>query len=87
MLMQLLQILYASDLLYALSLSLAKVSVLQFLGKLSVNKLHSKICFWSSILIVAWTVPVFFTLAFRCGLPPWRIDSDHCVNIVSVTFN
>ncbi|KAJ5219380.1 uncharacterized protein N7498_001479 [Penicillium cinerascens] len=74
--------LYSSDLLYVLCLSLAKVSILQFLEKLCVNKRHKTICRWSSILIAVWTVPVFFTLAFKCGASrPWDVDNGHCINI------
>ncbi|KAJ5722582.1 hypothetical protein N7488_000617 [Penicillium malachiteum] len=74
--------LYASNLLYVLALSLAKVSVLQFLNKLCVNKTHKKICFWSSVLVAIWTIPVFFTLAFQCGAHnPWDTTDDHCINI------
>ncbi|KAJ5083380.1 hypothetical protein N7456_012807 [Penicillium angulare] len=74
--------LYSSDLLYILSLSLAKVSVLQFLEKLCVNKLHKTICRWSSILVAVWTVPVFFTLAFKCGASsPWDTENRHCINV------
>ncbi|KAJ6133919.1 hypothetical protein N7523_000241 [Penicillium sp. IBT 18751x] len=46
--------LYASELLYIVSLSLAKISVLQFIDKLNVNKLHKKTCFFATITIFAW---------------------------------
>lgn len=74
--------LYSSDLLYILSLSLAKVSVIQFLEKLCVAKNHKSICRWSSILVAVWTVPVLFTLAFKCGASsPWDLDNGHCIKI------
>ncbi|PYH89330.1 hypothetical protein BO71DRAFT_423081 [Aspergillus ellipticus CBS 707.79] len=76
------KIIYASDLLYVLALSLAKISVLQLLSKLTVNKLHKKICLWSIILVTVWTIPVFFTLAFRCGVPsPWKPKDGQCIEI------
>ncbi|OKL55492.1 hypothetical protein UA08_09185 [Talaromyces atroroseus] len=74
--------LYTSDLLYVLSLSLAKVSIFQFLEKLCVEKRHKTICRWSSLLVAVWTVPVFFTLAFKCGTSsPWNMDDGHCIRI------
>ncbi|PCG99896.1 Hypothetical protein PENO1_050640 [Penicillium occitanis (nom. inval.)] len=76
------QDLYSSDLLYILSLSLAKISVFQFLDKLCVAKSHKNICRWSSLLVAAWTVPVVFTLAFKCGVSsPWDLDNGHCIKI------
>lgn len=78
------QYLYASELLYILSLSLAKISVLQFIDKLNVNKLHKKTCFLATIAIIAWAVAAFFTLAFQCRIPiPWDRNSGHCINAVS----
>jgi hypothetical protein len=82
------QHLYSSDLLYVVSLSLAKVSVFQFLEKLCVEKRHKSICRWSTLLVVAWTVPVFFTLAFKCGISsPWDMDNAHCIKVVSSDFS
>lgn len=79
------QDLYSSDLLYILSLSLAKISIFQFLDKLCVVKSHKNICRWSSLLVAAWTVPVVFTLAFKCGVSrPWDLDNGHCIKIVSL---
>ncbi|KAI3005131.1 hypothetical protein CBS147346_4459 [Aspergillus niger] len=74
--------LYSSNILYVLALSLAKISVLLLLNKLSVNRWHKKILFWTSGLVGIWTVPVFFTLAFQCGVPePWDASNGHCINI------
>ncbi|GCB25368.1 hypothetical protein AAWM_08253 [Aspergillus awamori] len=74
--------LYSSNILYVLALSLAKISVLLLLNKLSVNRWHKKISFWTSVLVGIWTVPVFFTLAFQCGVPePWDASNGHCINI------
>ncbi|KAI2863616.1 hypothetical protein CBS147320_6453 [Aspergillus niger] len=74
--------LYSSNILYVLALSLAKISVLLLLNKLSVNRWHKKILFWTSVLVGIWTVPVFFTLAFQCGVPePWDASNGHCINI------
>lgn len=79
------QDLYSSDLLYILSLSLAKISVFQFLNKLCVAQSHKNICRWSSLLVAVWTVPVLFTLAFKCGAStPWDLDNGHCIKIVSL---
>ncbi|CAI7668089.1 unnamed protein product [Penicillium palitans] len=73
--------LYASDLLYVLALSLTKISVLEFLNKLCVNKSHKIVCFWTSIVVLVWTFPVFFTLAFKCGAPrPWEMDNGKCID-------
>ncbi|KAF5015442.1 hypothetical protein F66182_13233, partial [Fusarium sp. NRRL 66182] len=76
------QDLYSSDLLYILSLSLAKISVFQFLNKLCVAEIHKIICRWSSLLVAVWTIPVLFTLAFKCGASsPWNLDNGHCIKI------
>ena len=82
------QDLYSSDLLYILSLSLAKISVFQFLNKLCVAEIHKIICRWSSLLVAVWTIPVLFTLAFKCGASsPWNLDNGHCIKIVSLNFH
>ncbi|OOF96812.1 hypothetical protein ASPCADRAFT_129879 [Aspergillus carbonarius ITEM 5010] len=74
--------LYTADLFYVLALSLAKVSVLHLLNKLTVNKWHKQITCWTSILVGIWTVPVFFALAFKCGAPnPWATTNHHCINM------
>ncbi|RAO73226.1 uncharacterized protein BHQ10_009238 [Talaromyces amestolkiae] len=76
------QDLYSSDLLYILSLSLAKISVIQFLNKLCVAEIHKIICRWSSLLVAVWTIPVVFTLAFKCGASsPWDLENGHCIKI------
>ncbi|PYI07736.1 hypothetical protein BO78DRAFT_442615 [Aspergillus sclerotiicarbonarius CBS 121057] len=76
------RVLYAADLFYVLALSLAKVSVLHLLNKLTVNKWHKQITCWTSILVGIWTVPVFFALAFKCGAPnPWVTTNRHCINM------
>ena len=83
-----LQALYTADLFYVLALSLAKVSVLHLLNKLTVNKWHKQITCWTSILVGIWTVPVFFALAFKCGaLNPWATTNHHCINMVSFLAN
>ncbi|RDH29256.1 hypothetical protein BDQ94DRAFT_174042 [Aspergillus welwitschiae] len=74
--------LYSSNILYVLALSLAKISVLLLLNKLSVNRWHKKISFWTSVLVGIWTVPVVFTLAFQCGVPePLDASNGHCIDI------
>ncbi|BCS03210.1 uncharacterized protein AKAW2_70088A [Aspergillus luchuensis] len=75
------KVLYSSDILYILALSLAKASVLLLLNRLAVNKWHKRISFWTSILVGIWTVPVFFTLALQCGVPePWYFSEGHCID-------
>ncbi|OJJ72187.1 hypothetical protein ASPBRDRAFT_196296 [Aspergillus brasiliensis CBS 101740] len=75
------KVLYSSDLLYVLALSLAKVSVLQLLKRLTVNKWHKQISFWTSVIVGIWTVPVFFTLAFQCRAPhPWSTSNGRCID-------
>jgi hypothetical protein len=82
------QDLYSSDLLYILSISLAKISVFQFLNKLCVAEIHKIICRWSSLLVAVWTIPVLFTLAFKCGASsPWDLNNGHCIKIVSSDFH
>ncbi|RAK95281.1 uncharacterized protein BO80DRAFT_369183 [Aspergillus ibericus CBS 121593] len=74
--------LYAADLFYVLALSLAKVSVLHLLNKLTVNKVHKQITCWTSMFVGIWTVPVFFALVFKCGAPnPWDTSQGHCIHI------
>ncbi|KAI2818230.1 hypothetical protein CBS115989_5344 [Aspergillus niger] len=76
------KVLYSSNILYVLALNLAKISVLLLLNRLAVNRWHKKILFWTSVLVGIWTVPVFFTLAFQCGVPePWDASNGHCIDI------
>ncbi|PWY92300.1 hypothetical protein BO70DRAFT_402206 [Aspergillus heteromorphus CBS 117.55] len=75
------KIVYSSDLLYILSLSIAKISVLQLLSRLTVNTLHRRISIWAMILVTMWTIPAFFVLVFRCGIHnPWKLENGHCMN-------
>ncbi|OJI83584.1 hypothetical protein ASPTUDRAFT_120390 [Aspergillus tubingensis CBS 134.48] len=81
------KVLYSSEILYILALSLAKTSVLLLLNRLAVNKWHKRVSFWTSILVGIWTVPVFFTLALQCGVPnPWDFSEGHCVDSIRVQF-
>jgi len=73
---------YAADLLYILVLALAKISVLQLLRRLAVIKLHQRIANGTMVVVMAWTIPSWFALAFRCGIPnPWDSKSGHCMDI------
>ncbi|CAK42734.1 uncharacterized protein An16g01170, partial [Aspergillus niger] len=81
------KVLYSSNILYVLALNLAKISVLLLLNRLAVNRWHKKILFWTSVLVGIWTVPVFFTLAFQCGVPePWDASNGHCIDIILTQF-
>ncbi|SLM40532.1 hypothetical protein LPUS_11350 [Lasallia pustulata] len=72
---------YASDLMYVLTLCLAKVSVLQLLERLAVSKMHKTLAKVMSYVVVVWTLAAFFTLAFRCGVShPWARVSGECID-------
>lgn len=74
---------YASDLLYLVALTLAKVSVLQLLHRLTVIKQHR---LWSKIvgvIVIVWGVTAFLARAFQCTLPHTWDQTSKCFNIVS----
>ncbi|RAL07833.1 uncharacterized protein BO97DRAFT_428986 [Aspergillus homomorphus CBS 101889] len=75
------KVLYVSDLLYVVALSLAKISVFQLLGRLTVRTWQRRLAQWSALAVMIWTVSVFLVLCFRCGASqPWRLSSSHCIN-------
>lgn len=75
---------YASDLLYIIAISLAKISVLQLLEQLAVTRWHIKATRGASVVVILWFISSFFTCAFKCGATqPWNSISRSCINIVS----
>lgn len=80
---EILQTLYASDILYVVTHGLAKISVLQLLERLAVVKWHQKVAKSTSIFIGAWMLVSVLVLALRCGVShPWTMDSRKCINMV-----
>lgn len=76
--------LYANDLLYILSLSLSKISVLELLQGLAVVDKHKTIAKWTSYFVGIWTLAIIIPPLFRCSLPQvWNSQSNNCINMVS----
>ncbi|KAE8387007.1 hypothetical protein BDV23DRAFT_175037 [Aspergillus alliaceus] len=74
--------LYAPDILYALCISLAKLSVLQLLRRLAVDKWHRRVAHWSLITVIMWTIPMFFSLVFLGGASShWDTRNSSCINV------
>ena len=74
---------YAASLLFISTIGLAKLSILQLLTGLIVEKTHIRIVRATMYAVVAWTVPNIFVLAFQCGaFQPWNTESGQCINQV-----
>ncbi|MCJ1373577.1 hypothetical protein MMC20_004805 [Loxospora ochrophaea] len=76
---------YTSDLLFILTISLAKISVLQLLERLAVVRSHKRIAKITMIVVGVYTVPAFLAIALQCGTSePWNTQSSQCIDIFSV---
>lgn len=74
---------YARDILFILSLSMAKLSSCQNIFLLSPNGMHilfSRIIAW---IIGLWMVVCILATAFQCGIQgPWTQGGSHCLDQV-----
>ncbi|KAH7138367.1 hypothetical protein B0J11DRAFT_13764 [Dendryphion nanum] len=72
--------LYASTLLYVLTLGISKISILLFLRKLFHTKAHKLATTLLNSIVICWTVAITISVAFECSLPtPWERFSAKCV--------
>jgi hypothetical protein len=80
------QLYYASNILFTIALGLSKISVVFFLIRLTVSR-HQKLLFYIVAgLIAAWTVASAFTIALQCDVAhPWVIVDQECPGAVSVS--
>jgi hypothetical protein len=77
------QALYTANILLIIAVGLAKLSVLQLLRHLAVEKIHQKAMDCALWVVMAWTVTSFFPLAFQCGaVQPWNVETGQCINRV-----
>jgi len=82
-----LQSLYASNLLFILTLFFAKGAVLRLLIQLTPSSSHRKLCLRVGVFIGFWALTSIFAAAFQCGLPEaWKFIDHHCFNLVRVSF-
>ncbi|KAI6083297.1 hypothetical protein F4821DRAFT_245095 [Hypoxylon rubiginosum] len=72
---------YARDILFILSLSMAKLSSCRNIFILSPNDIHrlfARIIAW---IIGLWMVVCIFATAFQCGIKgPWMQEDNHCID-------
>ncbi len=74
---------YASTLLYILTIALAKASTLLLISRLATAKLHLRTVQALSGVVISWTIAAIFGSAFQCEMPrPWHFLSTSCFNIV-----
>lgn len=81
------QCVYASTILYLLTLSLAKVSTLITIARLTGHKISLAKVRFTGAVVLLWSVASIFAVAFQCGLPrPWNYLGGRCFDPVSHVF-
>lgn len=79
-----LQLLYASDLLYIITNVLAKCSTTLLIVRISRMRQQLLTCYVALLLIVAWGFGSFLAEALRCDLSrPWLYYGHQCSGLVS----
>lgn len=78
------QALYASDLLYILTLGFSKLATIQLISALSPDKRHKRVCHGLSAFVGLWTISAIFAIALRCNLrrPASDLTSAQCPSLV-----
>ena len=80
---KLIQLAYAGDILFIVTLCLSKCSVILLLAGLTRDVNHSTACKVILGISAAWGVASVFTLALRCELNhPWLTINAHCTHLV-----
>ena len=75
---------YSSDLLYILTLTMSKISILILLRHITPVTLHRRLAVAVGVFVGTWGVASFFASAFRCSLPAaWAILGRRCFNQVT----
>ncbi|KYG42582.1 hypothetical protein M433DRAFT_26790 [Acidomyces richmondensis BFW] len=73
--------LYASSILYVVTLAFAKASIVILMSRLFVEKRHVTVNRILSAALLVWSLAAIFGAAFQCGLPhPWRYFAQTCSN-------
>lgn len=73
---------YTCNLLFILALGLAKVSVVQFLLRISRVKEHRVVFKGAIAMVSAWTIASFLAIAFQCEVSaPWKTIGRNCSNL------
>lgn len=74
---------YARDILFILSLSMAKLSSCQNIFLLSPNGKHRLLARLIAWIIGSWMVVCILATAFQCGIKgPWTQDGSQCLDQV-----
>ena len=74
---------YAAQVLYILSLSLAKIGTLVFVKTIARKVSTYKLVMGAMGFTVLWTIAGLFGILFQCSVPaPWAILSSRCFNQV-----
>jgi hypothetical protein len=81
------QCVYASTILYLLTLSLAKASTLITIARLAGHKISLAKVRVTGAVVLLWSVASIFAVAFQCDLPlPWDYLGGRCFDPVSHVF-
>jgi len=76
--------LYVTTILFVLTISIAKSSVLLFLYHLADSTLRRASVLLVSTLVLIWTIAVLAGMVFQCELPtPWLVWTGKCIPLVS----
>lgn len=72
---------YASDMLFIVTLALSKMAVLVLLWSLTPDVTHHRFMFVAGAIIAVWGTSSVFVAAFQCSIPQtWAILSSHCID-------
>jgi hypothetical protein len=75
---------YAADILFIITITIAKISTSELIARLTRKKEHVLACRVVSAIIAVWGVASLFTIAIGCHPQhPWDMV-DRCSNLVSI---
>jgi membrane-anchored glycerophosphoryl diester phosphodiesterase (GDPDase) len=76
--------LFVTTILFVLTTSLAKSSVLLFLYHLADNTFRRASVLAIGVLVLVWTIAVLAGTIFQCELPtPWMVWTGRCIPLVN----
>jgi hypothetical protein len=76
--------LFITTILFVLTISISKSSVLLFLYHLADSTLRRACVVTTSVLVLLWTIAVLAVMVFQCEQPtPWMIWTGECIPLVS----
>ena len=74
---------YSAQVLYVISLGLAKMGTLAFVNTLARTMYSHRLIRWTLVFTVSWTVGSGISVGFQCPIPrTWAIMSASCFNQV-----